>query len=448
MNEPETDSEEETVITSQTSQTTQKVKPIDKSIQVNKKVRCKLKPAPIEQITEFDVAKYISNLLSELMVEQAAHSITKYRSGLASSMRRSRDKEAHYVEQDNDHLTTAMKCEILVGREPVTAVINSGAAVSIITHSLMKKLGYTPDQLSNLVIAITNGARIKALGEISHLQVSCNYLKILTTIQVIESKDDVLILGNNWLIKVRASMDYERSILTIKYKGRSERIAITCLQNDVQYHVPAPEKTSDEEYENNVWTEHAIYFSDISSSEEENLEFNPWMEEASPSSFNENPTELETSNPAIYLAESEKENVQNQNWNLEKDLHVGPLDQHQEKLFQQMMIENTDVYAENQMDIGHTTIIQHEINTENQTPLAQAAYRSNPIKKEFIEKEIIDIEKQNIIRKSKSPWASPVVIVEKKDSTKRFCIDYRRLNKITKVDRYPLPRIDEQLETF
>ncbi len=70
-------------------------------------------------------------------------------------------------------------------------------------------------------------------------------------------------------------MDYERSILTIKYKGRSERIAITCLQDDVQYHVPAPEKTSDEEYENNVWTEHAIYFSDISSSEEEDLEFNP-----------------------------------------------------------------------------------------------------------------------------------------------------------------------------
>src|SRR2546430_3609490 len=57
MNEPETDNEEETVITLQTSQTTQKVKPIDKSIQVNKKVRCKLKLAPIEQITEFDVAK-------------------------------------------------------------------------------------------------------------------------------------------------------------------------------------------------------------------------------------------------------------------------------------------------------------------------------------------------------------------------------------------------------
>src|SRR4051794_1197034 len=123
-------------------------------------------------------------------------------------MRRSRDKEAHYVEQDNDHLTTAMKCEILVRRELVTAVINSGTAVSIITHSLMKKLGYAPDQLSNLVIAIANGACIKILGEISNLQISCNYLKILVTIQVIESKDDVLILENDWLTKIHISLDY------------------------------------------------------------------------------------------------------------------------------------------------------------------------------------------------------------------------------------------------
>ena len=100
------------------------------------------------------------------------------------------------------------------------------------------------------------------------------------------------------------------------------------------------------------------------------------------------------------------------------------------------------------MDIGRTNIFKHEIITGNNSPVATQAYRSNPIKKQFIEREIEDMEMRGIIRKSKSPWASPVVVVDKKDSTKRFCVDYRKLNKITKIDRYPLPRIDELLETF
>ena len=51
-----------------------------------------------------------------------------------------------------------------------------------------------------------------------------------------------------------------------------------------------------------------------------------------------------------------------------------------------------------------------------------------------------------IVRPSKSPWASPVVVVPKPDGTIRFCIDYRKLNNITKMDAYPIPRMDQMLE--
>ena len=52
----------------------------------------------------------------------------------------------------------------------------------------------------------------------------------------------------------------------------------------------------------------------------------------------------------------------------------------------------------------------------------------------------------NIIRRSKSPWSFPIVVVDKKDRTKRFCVDFRQLNKVTKSNSWPLPLIDDLLD--
>jgi hypothetical protein len=55
---------------------------------------------------------------------------------------------------------------------------------------------------------------------------------------------------------------------------------------------------------------------------------------------------------------------------------------------------------------------------------------------------------QDVIQPTSSPWASPIVLVKKKDGSMRFYVDYRCLNSITKLDVYPLPRIDDTLDAL
>ena len=71
-----------------------------------------------------------------------------------------------------------------------------------------------------------------------------------------------------------------------------------------------------------------------------------------------------------------------------------------------------------------------------------------PARREQARGLIKDMLQKNIIQPSSSPWASPVVLVGKKDGSLRFCVDYRKLNAITRKDAYPLPRVDDSLEAL
>jgi hypothetical protein len=79
-------------------------------------------------------------------------------------------------------------------------------------------------------------------------------------------------------------------------------------------------------------------------------------------------------------------------------------------------------------------------------PVNVKPYRYSPQQKDEIEKQIKEMLKQGIIQPSHSPFASPVLLVKKKDGSWRFCVDYRHLNAVTVKNRYPMPIVDELLD--
>ena len=123
------------------------------------------------------------------------------------------------------------------------------------------------------------------------------------------------------------------------------------------------------------------------------------------------------------------------------ELKSGETDQ-----LQALITEYHQLFALTTAELGRTSFVTHTINTGNHPPIKQAPRRVPFSLRGTVDRLIDDMLNQGVITHSASPWASPVVLVAKKDGSTLFCVDYRKLNSITKQDLYPLPRIDDSLD--
>ncbi len=106
------------------------------------------------------------------------------------------------------------------------------------------------------------------------------------------------------------------------------------------------------------------------------------------------------------------------------------------------------VFSRDEYDVGCCSKVPHKINTVDTLPVSQPYRRIPPKDLQEVRELLQRFLDQGIIRRSASPYASPVVLVRKRDGTLRLCVDYRRLNAKTVRDSFPLPRIEESLEAL
>ena len=111
-------------------------------------------------------------------------------------------------------------------------------------------------------------------------------------------------------------------------------------------------------------------------------------------------------------------------------------------------MEHHHIFSLDKNEIGYTDTAEHIIELMDDEPFKERFRQIAPLLLEEVRENLQDMLDGGAIRPSKSPWCNAIVLVRKKDGTLRFCIDFRRLNARTKKDLFPLPRMQETMESM
>ena len=113
-----------------------------------------------------------------------------------------------------------------------------------------------------------------------------------------------------------------------------------------------------------------------------------------------------------------------------------------------LLTKHSSLFAKNDDDLGRTTLVTHDIDTGEAAPIRQPPRHVPFALQRKLETEVKRMLDAKVIEPGSSPWASPVVLIRKKDGPIHFCVDYRNLNAVMRFDAFPLPRIDKTLESL
>uniref|UniRef100_A0A3B1IC10 ribonuclease H n=1 Tax=Astyanax mexicanus TaxID=7994 RepID=A0A3B1IC10_ASTMX len=135
--------------------------------------------------------------------------------------------------------------------------------------------------------------------------------------------------------------------------------------------------------------------------------------------------------------------LKNSEYLLELSKHLSHLSLEQRRDIENLIQEFPTLFKDSP---GLTPLAVHDVDTGDATPIKQHPYRLPPCKLKIVREELAYMQEIGVIEPGQSDWSSPVVLVPKPDGTVRFCVDYRKVNLVTKSDTFPIPRLDDCID--
>lgn len=280
---------------------------------------------------------------------------------------------------------------VKVGKVEVEAVVDTGAATSVISKGLARKLGLRVNG-DLMTIEQLDGNPSKPNGVCEQVQMRIGGKLRPEHFIVHDNKDDLMLLGMTWFEAYGAvPHPQDRQLLIPTRSGRDVMVQGRSMNDE----------------ERKVYTVGSIgiYHAKIGSVSQR-----------------------------VYDGEDEAYDEKVKEEVLPEEVQ-SVLDEYEDKVF----VETAG--------LGKVQGFEHKIVTTEDTPITSKPYRMTWQEDKFLKETLDDLLDKGLIRRSDGEWTAPVIFVSKKTGELRVCQDYRKLNRITVKDGYPLPHVDDLIDS-
>ncbi|RHZ79395.1 hypothetical protein Glove_147g60 [Diversispora epigaea] len=300
---------------------------------------------PLFRKKDFDIVEQLQNQPAGLSWTDALE-VPSIRKSFFEALRKPKEKEIKLADQEYSLKTTALKCNVAVGVYIVPTIVDSGAAISIVTRDAMEQLGYEIEEASKSIILPATGKKTQPLGVIRDLPITIQDQTIPIDVEVIDAATYSLLLGNNWLMKANASYNWSDQELTLRWRGKTLTIPANCSKETKEEFSELIENTDEESAdESNTETEE-------SEDDDEEIIFKN-------TAIEDNNDGSDEDTVLVFLSEKLNKN----------ELDIGQLNNHQQQKFNKLMERNKDLFASDVSSLGRINIIKYQIDVGEAKPM-------------------------------------------------------------------------------
>ncbi|UYV75671.1 hypothetical protein LAZ67_13000963 [Cordylochernes scorpioides] len=335
------------------------------------------------------------------------------------------------------------------------ALVDTGADLSVVDLRTALDTGHGISNLAK-TCAGPDGKKLDMVGSI-FLNIKIDDETLSHKFVILKTHLRTLILGRDFLKKMNAKIDCKKE--TIKYdltnnhdESNFEMLKIKSAKDSIVPEcsiklIKALVETEDGEYiieeSSKIFQTNGLRLA-RSLINIINMETHIWITNPYPRPLKimKNQTLAFGSSPAKINVSREREVEENEEPRFQVNENISLKEQ---KELKQVLERYGDLFSSR---LGRTNLAKHRIDTEDAKPIKHKPYRVSAKELDIIKEQIDEMLTEGIIRPSSSPWSFPVILVKKRDGKYRFCVDYRKLNNVTVKDVYPIPRIDEVMDTL